>query len=90
MVTAGTDAHQVSNEARAANDEIIQSDFTYGEVYFQHFIPMLAFAKPQPGEVFWDLGCGAGRPVITASLAYPELSACKGIEFLEPLTDLAR
>ena len=39
--------------------------------------------------MFWDLGCGAGKPLITASLAFPELKVCRGIELLEKLADLA-
>lgn len=57
---------------------------------FQHFIPALEYAKPKAGEVFWDLGCGGGRPLITASLAFPELAACKGLELLEQLSNLAK
>ena len=58
-------------------------DFTYGEVLFEHFVAALEFADPQPGEIFWDLGCGAGRPLVSASLAFPDLQACKGLELLE-------
>ena len=47
-------------------------------------------ASPKENQVFWDLGCGAGRPLITASLAYPKLKACKGIELLSDLTRLAK
>ena len=54
-----------------------------------YFIPILEYAKPKPGEVFWDLGCGAGKPLITASLAFPELKVCRGIELLENLVTLA-
>jgi len=63
-------------------------ELTYGEVTFSHFIPILEFADPKPGEVFWDLGCGAGRPLISASLAFPELKACKGLELLGQLASL--
>ena len=54
-----------------------------------YFIPILEYTKPKPGEVFWDLGCGAGKPLITASLAFPELKVCRGIELLEKLAELA-
>ena len=57
----------------------------YGEVVFYYFIPLLEYAKPKPGEVFYDLGCGAGKPLLTASLAFPKLKVCKGIEYLEGL-----
>ena len=61
------------------------TELIYGEVVFQYFIPLLGYAKPQKGEIFYDLGCGAGKPLITASLAFPELKVCKGIEFLDGL-----
>lgn len=61
------------------------AELTYGEVTFSHFVPILEYADPQPGEVFWDLGCGAGRPLVTAALAFPQLKACKGVELLEQL-----
>ena len=35
-------------------------EFTYGEVNFMSFLPMLGFVEPKPGEVFYDLGCGSG------------------------------
>ena len=46
--------------------------------------------NPKPGEAFYDLGCGTGKPLITASLAYPELKICKGIELIEALTSLGK
>ena len=55
-----------------------------------YFIPILEFTKPKAGEIFWDLGCGAGKPLITASLAFPELKVCRGIELLENLVILAK
>ena len=55
-----------------------------------HLIPLIEFAKPKSGEIFYDLGCGAGRPVITTALAFPQLKVCKGIEFLQGLTSLAQ
>ena len=55
-----------------------------------YFIPILEYTKPKPGEVFWDLGCGAGKPLITASLAFPELKVCRGIELLENLVTIAK
>ena len=64
-------------------------ELTYGEVQFEHFVAVLEYAEPQPGEVFWDLGCGGGRPLVTAALAFPDLRACKGLELLEQLTLLA-
>ena len=86
----GTDAHEVSNEGRRHAERQWQTELIYGEVVFQFFIPLLEYAKPKAGEVFYDLGCGAGKPLVTASIAYPELKVCKGIEFLEGLANLAK
>ena len=54
-----------------------------------HFIPLLEYIKPQPGDIFYDLGCGAGKPLLAASLAYPDLKVCKGIELLKGLSYIA-
>ena len=55
---------------------------------FTTFIPLLEYVKPQPGEILYDLGCGSGKPLITASLAFPDLKVCKGMELLKGLTTL--
>ena len=67
-----------------------RSELTYGEVRFHHCIATLEYVKPQPGEIFIDLGCGAGRPVFSAALAFPQLAVCKGLELLEQLTSMAQ
>ena len=85
----GIDAHEVSNEERNEKDLHYNTELIYGEIIFVYFIPLLEYAKPKAGEVFWDLGCGAGKPLISASLAYPELKVCRGIELLDKLTSLA-
>lgn len=90
LIHAGTDAHLTSDRERSEKDLHWATELIYGEVMFQHFIPTLEYAKPAPGEVFWDLGCGGGKPLMTASLAFPQLKACKGLELLEQLTNLAK
>ena len=55
---------------------------------FANFVPVLDYVKPKPGEVFYDLGCATGLPLLIASLFYPELEVCKGIEMLEDLVTL--
>ena len=72
-VHQGVDAQRASDDERKEKNLNSQMEFTYGEVLFEHFVAVLEYADPQPGEVFWDLGCGAGRPLVTASLAFPEL-----------------
>lgn len=51
-----------------------KSEFTYGEVEFVHFETLLLLASPKEGEVFWDLGCGAGKVLVSVALLYPDLS----------------
>jgi tRNA/tmRNA/rRNA uracil-C5-methylase (TrmA/RlmC/RlmD family) len=47
--------------------------------------------QPQKGQVMWDLGCGAGRPLLTAALAFPDVfEKVRGVELLEDLTNLAQ
>lgn len=55
--------------------------FTYGEVDFFNYLCLLETTKPQPGEIMWDLGCGVGKSMISASLAFPFLTI-KGVEYL--------
>lgn len=59
-----------------------QTEFTYGEILFSHFIPLLDLCQPQQGEIFYDLGCGGGKPLIVASIAFPLLKRVVGIELL--------
>lgn len=65
-------------------------EFTYGEVLFQYFTPLFALTKPKEGEVFWDIGCGAGRPLAIASMNFPMLGRCCGVELLDGLHNLAK
>jgi hypothetical protein len=65
-----------------------KSEFTYGEIDFMHMIPVFALVNPQPGEVFWDLGCGAGKCMAAMALLYPELKSVNGVEFLPGLHSL--
>ena len=56
---------------------------------FPFFIPLFDMIKPKEGEVFWDIGCGAARPLAIAALNFPMLSKCCGVELLEGLYNLA-
>jgi len=84
----GVDANDTSLQERIYKELLTERVFTYGEVIFPNFLPMLEFAKPKPGEVFYDLGCGSGQPLMVAALAFPSLSKCVGIELLENLAAL--
>lgn len=57
---------------------------------FPYFIPLMELCQPKAGEVFWDLGCGGGRPLIIASLAFPQLKSVNGVELLEGLYEMAK
>jgi hypothetical protein len=59
-------------------------DFTYGEIEFLSFMMLLEKANPQPHEIFVDLGCGAGKAVLTAALGF-NFSKVVGIELLPHL-----
>lgn len=58
--------------------------FTYGEIVIRSFAHLLSLTLPVSGEVFYDLGCGAGKAVFCASLCFPFLRA-KGVELLSPM-----
>lgn len=58
--------------------------YTYGEVVVDSFAEVMSYAKPNKGELFYDLGCGAGRALFTAALCFPGLKV-RGIEILPPM-----
>jgi hypothetical protein len=66
-----SDAFQVSQKDRVSHNVCDKIEFTYGEVLFQYFIPLFALTQPKEGETFWDIGCGAGRPLAIASMNFP-------------------
>jgi precorrin-6B methylase 2 len=63
---------------------IVDSTYTYGEINPDTFVEMLAVVQPQPGEVFYDLGAGAGKAVICAAMAN-DWGKCCGVEILPGL-----
>ena len=44
--------------------------------------------NPQPGEVFYDLGCGTGLPSAVAAIMFPQLAKSEGAEYIEIVADL--
>lgn len=60
------------------------SSFTYGEITFPSVAASLAIAEPKSGEVFYDLGSGAGKAVFSAALLN-NWKKCVGVEFLPGL-----
>jgi SAM-dependent methyltransferase len=85
---AAVDGKAISHAARNKSEAVDQS-LTYGEIVPDSFRALIDEAKPQPGEVFYDLGSGTGKPVILAALLYP-FSRLIGIERLAPLSAAAR
>ena len=49
----------------------MDEQFAYGEVIPMYYMPLLSLCEPKPGEVLYDLGCGAGKPLVYAALAAP-------------------
>lgn len=64
------------------------SEFVYGEITFPAFIFALDQARVKPGDIFYDLGCGSGKAVATAAMAFP-FSKVIGVEYLPGLHELA-
>lgn len=69
--------------------------FTYGEVEVKSFINILGYTSPPTeidehegfarGRIFYDLGCGLGRAVITAALSPSPFTKVVGIELIPEL-----
>mmetsp|Transcript_17229 Transcript_17229/g.31000 ORF Transcript_17229/g.31000 Transcript_17229/m.31000 type:complete len:463 (-) Transcript_17229:8982-10370(-) len=80
----------ISTTERKRLDVEKESEFTYGEIEVFHFKLLLDLCKPKPGQVFWDLGCGAGKCLVAASLLFPSFSVVKGVEYLPALSNLCK
>lgn len=66
-------------------------EYTYGEFPLSSFEKTVTAAMshhPSPTN-FYDLGSGAGRLVVAASLLFPSLTSCTGVEVLPSLHELA-
>lgn len=68
--------------------EMTDKELTYGEVEFEPFWEILDAAKLAPNDVFYDLGCGTGKPVFIAAFK----AHCKeaiGVEILPEVYEKA-
>ena len=65
------DVINTSWQERERKNLLGNRDFTYGEVMFHSLYPLLQMTDPQPGEVFYDLGCGTGLPSSIAAIMFP-------------------
>ncbi|MBA2655042.1 MAG: hypothetical protein H0U71_08280 [Gammaproteobacteria bacterium] len=79
---------EISLKERHAAGMMGDTTYTYGEVVFFSFVRILERAHPQPGEVFYDLGSGAGKAVMIAELVFDFSKTC-GIEKLAGLYKLS-
>jgi len=84
----GTDAHATSFKERTETVEHDEIKFIYGEILHSTLLPLLQFVDPQPGETLYDLGCGSGRVMMVAAMAFPQLKACVGIELMPKVYEL--
>lgn len=75
-----------SKQARQHHDELA---LTYGEIQFQSFIALISLCKPVATTIFYDLGSGTGKTVISAAMVFP-LKKSIGIECLKTLDDIAK
>ena len=88
-VFSQVDGNAVSQAERRRLDVGHQNEYTYGEVEFLGLAAILELCEPRAGQVFWDLGCGAGRALLAAALLYPKLKVY-GVEYLPELAELCR
>ena len=87
------------NEAAALSgeeeqDAVVGSSLTYGEIDFDAMAALFRAVRAlgglrEPGGAFWDLGAGAGRPVLAAALLHDFDIAC-GVELQEPAFNRSR
>ena len=79
----GIDGYRISNQERLAYKNT-DSTLTYGEITFPAFASMLSFVDVKENEIFYDLGCGTGKPLFASSILEP-FKKCIGIELLDGL-----
>lgn len=75
------------SQSERHDKKLTGSQYTYGEILPLQFFFLLKMAKPKPNGVFWDLGSGTGKALITAALEYPDFKKICGVELLGGLYD---
>lgn len=77
--------HAKSSSIRYRLLHLIQNkDFIYGEIDFLSFYTLLERTSPSTQDVFYDLGSGSGKAVLSAALFF-NVNKSIGIELLPPL-----
>jgi len=59
-------------------------EFIYGEIDLLAFHKIIEKSEPKNGEIFYDLGSGAGKGVFSAAL-YFDFKVCFGVELMDVL-----
>ena len=87
---AAVDGYALAREEKAAQRAagVFRDGIQYGEVSAASFARCLEWVTPVAGEVFYDLGSGTGKAVLTAAALHP-LAAAYGIEIQPRLHEAA-
>lgn len=85
QIYADINGFLLSRQARKEKDAI---EYVYGEIAFLPFAALLSLVKPDSKTVFYDLGSGVGKAVLTCSMIYP-VRQCIGVELFPELYDAA-
>jgi hypothetical protein len=64
--------------------------FTYGEIDPNSFIQILRDGEAFDGQIFYDLGSGSGKSLVTAALSGFSFLKVVGIEYLSGLCDASK
>lgn len=80
-------AHLISLNERKTQG-ITDVAYTYGEIDFFSFAAALKVCEPKQGEIFYDIGAGAGKTVFASALLY-DFAKTRGIESLNALYQLS-
>jgi len=80
---AGVDGYRLSHgeRKRLGNED---RALVYGEIDPRGFGELLDRVGVAPGECFWDVGSGTGKPVLLAAMLFPFARSC-GVEVLATL-----
>lgn len=78
---SGIDGFYLSKLAREKADAV---EYVYGEIEFESFVALLSLTHPNQNTVFYDLGSGVGKAVLTCAMVFDVKKSC-GIELFEPL-----
>jgi hypothetical protein len=86
---ADINSFNIALNAREKEGLVDDVAFAYGELTEISIAELLDVVEPQSGEIFYDLGSGAGKPVLWASVLY-DWHKCCGIELIKGLCELSQ